>query len=264
AWRYIIPKKSWFPSKITITPVKGVVSNFKNNLNEAQRRILQNTCFSHFLQCEEIVIQSQLIHYFLLRQVQQPNESELWFNIAGRFVRFSISEFCLVTGLRYVGDADISRMEKTPSRLKNLYFSTLKNVTRENIKDAFLGSIDILDEDVSILGALYFITSYLHPRDYKKVVDHFLFVLVEDFSAMNVFPWDKSLFDTLIYKTIPNLDGYTARRISRVYPRIMNWAVDDHPSAAKLEGPECFSNPDVIDIFTAPFALVISQTMETY
>ncbi|CAA2973596.1 Hypothetical predicted protein [Olea europaea subsp. europaea] len=25
----------------------------------------------------------------------------------------------------------------------------------------------------------------------------------------------------------------------------MNWAIDDHSSAAKLEGPERFSNPDV-------------------
>ncbi|CAA2961289.1 Hypothetical predicted protein [Olea europaea subsp. europaea] len=89
---------------------------------------------------------------------------------------------------------------------------------------------------------------------------------------MNVFPWGKSLFEKLvnllreglskrsthyrlrgllvafqvwIYETIPSLDGYTVRRISRVYPRIMNWAADDHPSATKLEGPECFSNPDL-------------------
>ncbi|CAA2986931.1 Hypothetical predicted protein [Olea europaea subsp. europaea] len=148
----------------------------------------------------------------------------------------------------------------------------LKYVTHENIKDAFLGCTDISDEDVSMLGALYFKTSYLHPRDYKKAMDHFLFILVEDFSAMNVFPLGKSLFDTVvnslrerlskrsthyrlrgllvafqvwIYKTIPSLDGYIARRISRLYPRIMNWAADDHPSAAKLEGLECFSNPDV-------------------
>ncbi|XP_022846255.1 uncharacterized protein LOC111368996 [Olea europaea var. sylvestris] len=245
--------------------MKSVLSNFKNNLNEAQHRILQNTCFSHFLECKEIFVQSQQIHYFLLRQVQQPSEGELWFNIAGKFVRLLISEFYLVTVLRYVGDADTNRMKKTPTRLENVYFPTLKNVTHENGKDAFLRSIDILDKDVSMLATLYFITSYLYPRDFKKAEDHFLFVLVENFNAMNVFPWGKSLFDTLvssmreglskrathyrlrgllitfqvwIYKTILSLDGYTARRISKVYLRIMNWVADDHPSAAKLEGLE--------------------------
>ncbi|CAA3021184.1 Hypothetical predicted protein [Olea europaea subsp. europaea] len=65
------------------------------------------------------------------------------------------------------------------------------------------------DTDVAMIGMLYFITAYLFPRDYKKVFDHFLFMLVEDFSAMNQFPWDEQL------------------------------------SAAKLEGPDCFSNPNI-------------------
>ncbi|CAA2993956.1 Hypothetical predicted protein [Olea europaea subsp. europaea] len=82
------------------------------------------------------------------KKVQQPNDSEMWFNIAGRFVRFSILEFCLVTGLRNVSDADTSRMDKTPSHLKILYFPTLKNVTHEDVKEAFLGATDIPDEDV--------------------------------------------------------------------------------------------------------------------
>lgn len=178
--------------------MKGVLTNFKTNLNEFQRRMLQNTCFSHFLECEEIIVQSQLIHYFLLRQVRQNNESELWFHIARRFVRFSIPEFCLVTGLKYVGNADTNRLEKTLSRLKNVYFSTLKIVTHADAKEAFLGAGGIPDDDVSKLGALYFLTSYLFLRDYKKAVDHFLFVLVEDFNLMNLFPWGKPLFDTLV------------------------------------------------------------------
>lgn len=43
------------------------------------------------------------------------------------------------------------------------------------------------DNDVVMLGALNFITAYLFPRYYKNVVDHFLFVLVEDISALDKF-----------------------------------------------------------------------------
>ncbi|CAA2995244.1 Hypothetical predicted protein [Olea europaea subsp. europaea] len=48
-----------------------------------------------------------------------------------------------------------------------------------------------------------------------------------------------------IYKTFPSLDGIVVTRISRVHHRIVNWMVDERPSAAKLEGPDCFSNPKV-------------------
>lgn len=44
------------------------------------------------------------------------------------------------------------------------------------------------DNDIAMMGILYFITAYLFHRDYKKVVDHYLFVLVEDFSTLNRFP----------------------------------------------------------------------------
>lgn len=64
--------------------------------------------------------------------------------------------------------------------------------------EAFLASNDFLDRNVSMLSALYFITSYLYLRDYEKVVEYFLFVLVEDLNAMDLLPWAKSLFDMLI------------------------------------------------------------------
>ncbi|CAA3008817.1 sentrin-specific protease 1-like [Olea europaea subsp. europaea] len=129
------------------------------------------------------------------------------------------------------------------------------------------------DNDVAMFGALYILTTYLFPRDYKKVVDHFLFVLVEDFNEMNSFPWDMLLFQiTLgalrdglsrrtphyrlrgmivafqawIYETFPSLEGIVVTRISRVHLRIVNWMADKQPSTAKLEGPDCFSNPKIV------------------
>ncbi|CAA2996400.1 Hypothetical predicted protein [Olea europaea subsp. europaea] len=123
------------------------------------------------------------------------------------------------------------------------------------------------DNDIAIFRALYFLTAHLFPRDYKKVVDHFLFVLVEDFNEMNSFPWGKLLFQiTLsalrgglsrrfphyrilvafqasIYETFLSLDGIVVTRISRLHPRNLNWMADEQPLVAKLEGPNYFSNP---------------------
>lgn len=105
------------------------------------------------------------------------------------------------------------------------------------------------------------------------MVDHYLFVLVEDFTLMDKFSWGKLLFESTlndlreglskrtrhyrlrgllipfqvwIYETIPSLDGTIVNWMSDTLPRIMNWLADEPPSAAKLEGDECFSNPDVI------------------
>lgn len=278
-WKYILQQHKWFSGKITTSMAKGVIHNLKKYLSEAQRKILMGTCFAHFLDCHDIVLQPQLIHYFLLRQVHAPNEDELWFCISGRFVRFSMVEFCLVTGLRCTGNTDISTLENSHSMLKEKYFSQLNIVTHEDVRDAFILACQLteqdvvellVDEDVAKLGALYFITSYMFPRDYKKVVDHYLFVVVEDFSVIDSFPWGKILFETTpndmreglskrtshyrprglllpfqvwIYETIPCLAGNIVTRMPVSQPRILNRKADEKPSMAKLE--ECFANPDI-------------------
>ncbi|CAA2994227.1 Hypothetical predicted protein [Olea europaea subsp. europaea] len=54
------------------------------------------------------------------------------------------------------------------------------------------------DNDVAMSETLHFIITYFFPRDYKKIVDHFLFTVNEDFSTMNWFSWDKLLFETTL------------------------------------------------------------------
>ncbi|CAA2972011.1 sentrin-specific protease 1-like [Olea europaea subsp. europaea] len=94
------------------------------------------------------------------------------------------------------------------------------------------------DDDVVMFRALYFLTAYLFPCGYNKVVDHFLFVLVKDFIEMKNFPWGKLLFQI----TLGALrDGLRRRTL---HYRI-NWMAYEQPSAAKLEGPDCFSNPKI-------------------
>ncbi|CAA2981942.1 probable metal-nicotianamine transporter YSL7 [Olea europaea subsp. europaea] len=130
------------------------------------------------------------------RQVYQPNNEDMWFYVAGRYVRFSISEFCLATGLRCHGECDIQMYDSRTSKLKRKYFSQVDTVTHEDIKSTFFSACQmsdldlveaLLNDDVAGMGALYFLTAYLFPRDYKKVVDNYLFALVEDFDAMNRF-----------------------------------------------------------------------------
>jgi hypothetical protein len=270
-WKYIIPEDQWFPGKITTNIAKNVMSNFTSKFDEEQRTILANTCFSFFLECNEIVLQPQLIHYFLIREVKQPNPNEMWFKVANRFLRFSLCEFCLVTGLRYNGDDIRKEIDKIPSRIKGTYFGELKLVTNEDVRDVFLSVSDIDAHDVVRLGILYLITSYLFSTSYKKAVDNYLFALVEDFELLEMFPWGKELFEmsikslkeglgrrnphyrlkgflvafqVWIYESIPSLNGPVTNKMGNGFPRIVNWMSDKQPSAVKLD-EDVFSHPDV-------------------
>ncbi|CAA2987777.1 Hypothetical predicted protein [Olea europaea subsp. europaea] len=91
---------------------------------------------------------------------------------------------------------DTQMYDSRTSKLKEKYFSQVDNVTHEDIKSTFFSAcqmpdLDLVealpDDDVARMGALYFLIAYLFPRDYKKVVDNYLFSLVEDFDAMNRF-----------------------------------------------------------------------------
>ncbi|CAA3026196.1 Hypothetical predicted protein [Olea europaea subsp. europaea] len=221
-------------------------------------------------------------------KVRHPNNEEMWFYVARRYARLSISEFYLVTGPRCHGQCDTQMYDSRTSKLKGKYFSQVDNVTHEDIKSTFIYACQmpnldlveaLLDVAIARMGALYFLTTYLFPRDYKKVVDNYLFALVEDFDAMNRFPWGKLLFyitlgslkDRLsrkaphyrlrsmlvafqvwIYETFPTLDGIIVTRTSKTHPRMMNWMIDEQPSAAKLEGADCFANVDIVIYDTEP------------
>ncbi|KAL2558931.1 hypothetical protein Fot_03670 [Forsythia ovata] len=45
-------------------------------------------------------------------EVTQPKQDEMWFNIYGKLLRFSIKEFCNVTGLKCVSCADLSKLRQ--------------------------------------------------------------------------------------------------------------------------------------------------------
>jgi hypothetical protein len=206
-----------------------------------------------------------------MREVLQPNPNEMWFKVANRFLRFSMSEFCLVTGLRCCGDDFRKDIEKVPSRIKDTYFGHLKLVTNEDVRDVFLDVSDVDDHDVVRIGILYLITSYLFSTSYKRVVDNFLFALVDDFDRMEMFPFGKELFQmslkslkeglghrnphyrlkgflvafqVWIYECIPGLTGSVTIRMANSYPRIVNWMSEKQPSAVKLE-EDVFSTHDV-------------------
>ncbi|PON75663.1 hypothetical protein PanWU01x14_039230 [Parasponia andersonii] len=85
--------------------------------------------------------------YVLLREVEQPNEEEMWFDIRGPQLRFSINEFALITGLKCHQYPKITRGEIPGNRILAQFFGSFKTVNREQLDATFHSCNSSNDED---------------------------------------------------------------------------------------------------------------------
>lgn len=276
-WDYIIHHDKWFAGKVNVSSTDMVISNLCGNLSNDQRALFRKTCFGPYVDMKEISLQPQLIHQVLLREVKQPNLDEMWFKIGEKCVRFSIHEFCLITGLRCMGNDDLLKYQSRPIRIKDTYFRHLPDITRSKVKEVFVNMKDANDQDVVRIGVLYLITSFLFTTSYKKLVDDSLMALV-DSDEMETFAWGKELyritlsslksalrnksltvkggkkaseayrlngfplvFQLWIYETIPSLEGKFCTKVNALHPRILNWRSKGRVTSSKL-------NENVFDI----------------
>ncbi|CAA2979118.1 Hypothetical predicted protein [Olea europaea subsp. europaea] len=160
---YFIEPGNKVGASINVFFKDDIISDLQENLTETQKQIFSKTCFGHFLRMNYVRIQHQTIHKMLLMEVKQSNDNEMWFNVAGNLLRFSIPEFCLVTGLKCVGEDNISMFKIGECKLKRVYFGDIKSVYRKVVEQTFLNHPqNTPDEDVVKLGILYLLTSYLY------------------------------------------------------------------------------------------------------
>ncbi|MDV3194015.1 MAG: hypothetical protein Q8835_03115, partial [Sweet potato little leaf phytoplasma] len=71
----LVPKiapADYFPAALTCCSHLGkTVKNIKDKLTDTQLGMFRQTCFGHFLDTS-LMFNGQLIHYFLLREVNEP------------------------------------------------------------------------------------------------------------------------------------------------------------------------------------------------
>ncbi|KAM6545959.1 hypothetical protein CsatB_026695 [Cannabis sativa] len=113
-WNYIYDQKNLFLVKAVSTASYKVIDNIKTCLSSKQLEMFSKTCFGHFIKLLNFKVQPQVFHGLLLREVQQPNDVELWVMIRGIRIMFSIEEFTLITGLDCEGDCSLSEMRSPP------------------------------------------------------------------------------------------------------------------------------------------------------
>ncbi|KAL2498105.1 Uncharacterized protein Adt_23655 [Abeliophyllum distichum] len=110
-WDYIVHPNDRLGSRIMVSAPPDVILTLNSKMNEAQKGLFGIGCFGNFLDLNELHLQHQLIHKMLLMEVKQPKKIKIWFKISGKLLRFSVEEFCGITGLKCIGCDDLSKMK---------------------------------------------------------------------------------------------------------------------------------------------------------
>ncbi|TYK09852.1 protein Ycf2-like [Cucumis melo var. makuwa] len=201
--------------------------------------------------------------------------SQLQFLIGERVLRFGLREFALITGLRCHEIPNINHEDiKGGGRLKWVYFENLKTVTRQYLNVMFNISTAGTDDDRIKMAKLYFLESFLIPKQECLSVDWDHIIMVDDDEVFDGYPWGRVAFELLVdfmnravcskgqtgismgggfifpilawaYEVIPTLStppNFFATRISNEVPRIINWAADTQPKWKDLK-QKVFDSP---------------------
>ncbi|CAN4111627.1 unnamed protein product [Withania somnifera] len=260
-WDFYIPPNERFHTRVSSHTNCDVVELLKSKLDDRQLQIFRGTPFGYFLDLPPVVVQNQLIHSLLLRQVVPETEDELWFNVNGIKLRFGLAELGIITGLRCCGDADKGYESRGSNRLMDMYFSGLKKVPKQSLIDCFLQKRWRSDEDAVKIAVLYFIHTFLFST---ATINTFIpkadFCIVES-GEYETFPWGILVFRAMMesmnnrlrpgikmyrfgglplalqcwfYECCTNVDGKLAHRVDNKVPRILNWKIEKQPTLNEL------------------------------
>ena len=219
-----------------------MIEKIKNVLNENQLRMFRDTCFGYFLDLPKFVVQCQLIHSLLLRELHQPNQNEFWFEVWGKRVKYGIEEFALVTGLNCMGNVGASSVFIDENRLMSTYFPGSSKVNKQSVQECFLSKRWENDEDCIKLAVIFFVEVFLLSSGLGKTVSKRTFDIVES-GTFNEYPWGKDVF----YLTLDFMKGIVENKISGSFYRLngfpYGFQVWFYEAACSGLSNICFHNP---------------------
>ena len=195
----MIPESKRFHCKVQTYNELDVIEDLKNTFTKKQQELFLATVFGHFLSISTMCIQGQLVHHVLQREVYSDHEdTEFWFRIKDIIVRYSIEEFCLITGLKCQGDDDTSKFIMKKGGLRDLTFpASGGKVTKRQLRDAFCAKKVKGDMNVVKLGIVHLLANFLFGSVYDTKVQNFFWAVVDsEESLFAEFPFGKLLWES--------------------------------------------------------------------
>ncbi|KAK2652430.1 hypothetical protein Ddye_012286 [Dipteronia dyeriana] len=138
------PEEEWYEGKVTrhnhfdaLGHKEDALNRVSTELTVEDRRQFMVSCFGHFLTIHRpMKFSGGVIHQLLLREVYHNGPSyEMLFMLGIHEVRFSIVEFCLITGLRFIVVPNTSRYVSIDNGLHDRYFGCKDEISSVELRD---------------------------------------------------------------------------------------------------------------------------------
>ena len=227
-----------FPSKVACLSHIIVIDNIKKNLNETQLEMFKKSCFGHFLGMTNLKFSAQIVHNMLLRQCDIKREDEMWILVYSKGLRFSASEFALITGLKF---GNISQFDLTSLRIRDQYFNGENKIRNNRLEEVFislckkgkrtstkrtkkkakLSGKSNLDEDIVKLALLYFVEHVLLGKEGKNLIDLQWVQLVDSLEEFNKYPWGRICYERTLFGLQRALDKRQSKYVEKKKKRGM-------------------------------------------
>ncbi|XVE62892.1 hypothetical protein DITRI_Ditri06bG0156000 [Diplodiscus trichospermus] len=244
---YIRPDCQNFGAGINVYQKWKMLTEFKVFLRQYDGLydLFEGSCFGHLLEFDsKAYFAAQIVHALLAREVTisgSTKPSEMWFKLGQHVCRFGQREFCLVTGLRFVGGegVNIGALQHAHNGILDRYFGG-GEVSVARLSTRFMEGGFHSTDDAYKVALVTFAGCVVLGLNPQVRVDSWLFNLVEDVHQFNDFPWGKYCFEMTHYYAqlgprAPSLGNDTSRyHLYGFAWALQVWAFEAIPVIASL------------------------------
>ncbi|KAL4035286.1 hypothetical protein IC575_003967 [Cucumis melo] len=186
----INPSHHFYSLVSCLSHLEKTTHNIKAKLKPDQLALFRKTKFGHFLDLN-IVFNGPLIHYLLLREVEDEGKDSISFLLGGVVCTFGRREFNIITGLWGPKEDYIQLVGN--SRLLEKFFKDKECIYVSDLEDIFL-EYEGDDDDIVKLALVYFIEISLLGKDRRTKVDIGFFKIDDDWNTFNNYDWGRIVF----------------------------------------------------------------------
>ena len=177
---------------------KEICDAIRVSLSEEELNQFRKTQFGHLLDVPTYhQFSSQLLWFFLLRQIKIKKEKEIWMIVNKTPMRLSMTEFSLITGLKFSGGAnqELVKTALEKNRLKDKYFEGHHTITVSALKELLPSLVptknppeDINDDRVK-LALVLFVVGVVKAQDYNRGIDINLLAMADNIELFDSCDW---------------------------------------------------------------------------
>ena len=190
-FKFIVPEKKRFRAHLNVYSKPAVIDIIREGLSSSDWAALIDGCFGAIVRAgDRLYFYSQLVHQMLLHEVETKKKNEMWFKVGQHLLRFSLAEFCCVTGLVY---EDNGSDKSTSPQVDMEEFLGVSECSLDGLIAIFKKEPKVSPKKLS-LAYLLLIEGVLLPQRKNYYVRQQYVDLVSDLVRLSVYPFGRLVY----------------------------------------------------------------------